>query len=162
MDINDPANPYGRVKLVEIECTIQYKGDDAWNQNILLPKLENFLRANGYDLRGYKPKHFFDKDNKEITDDEFKEYVHTRHGHISGKCSSCPDPVKWKEAEKLARKIQAETGKRPPKKKHRTVRTIYIMETEEERALRKKTEEGKVDIDFYELVKGGGNRVEEL
>jgi hypothetical protein len=162
MDINDPANPYGRVKLVEIACTIQYKGDDAWNQNILLPKLENFLRANGYDLRGYKPTHYFDDHNNEIKEDEFKDYVYTRHGHIHGKCSSCPDPVKWRAAEKLARKIQAEQGGLTKKKKYRT-RTVYVMETKEERALRKKIEEGKeIDIDFFELVKGGGNRVEEL
>ena len=161
MDVNDPANPYGRVKTVEIDCKIQYTGDDAWNQNVLIIKLQNFLKQQGYDLREYKPVKYWDANRQEIQEDEFKHYIYARHGHdMIGKCPSCPDPVKWKEAERLARRIRAEQGGLVKNKRNR-IKTVYILETKEERAIRKKVEKGDIKIEEMHLVKGGGNIVEE-
>ena len=162
MDINDPANPFGRVNTVEIVFKARYSGQDAWNQNILIPKLEALLKGHGYTLREYNATQYWDVGGKEITKEELQDYIGARHGHATGRCSNCPDPVKWKEAERLARRIQQEEGRGLSKKKKQRVRTVYILETEEERALRKKVENKDIKIDYHELVKGGGNRIEEV
>ncbi len=162
IDVSDPANPFGRVNTVEITFVANYTGPDAWNQNLLIPKLENLLKGHGYKLREYKATNYWDAGGQEITADEMREYIHKRHGHATGKCSSCPDPVRWKEADKLIRRIQAEEGHGLSKNKKNKVRTVYILETQEERDLRKKVEDKDIKIDYHELVKGGGSRVEEV
>ena len=162
IDINDPANPFGRVNTVEVTFIARYSGPDAWNQNILIPKLENLLKQHGYSLQEYKATNHWDAAGKEITVDEMREYIHKKHGHVTGKCSSCPDPVRWKEADKLIRRRQAEEGYGLSKHKKERVRTVYILETQEERQLRKKIENKDIKIDYHELTKGGGSRVEEV
>ena len=150
IDLADPNNPIAKVRELEISFTAVYKGDDAWNANVIVKKLEKDLRAAGnFDIRTFKLAHAYDAEGKEITEDEMREYLYRRHGHTSGKCSQCPDPVKWAEVEKLRRKefyrnketwndmrkgrpakgFNWETGEVANK-------VVYVYETEEERAIR--------------------------
>ena len=102
LDMNDPNNPIAKVRKVEINFTAHYSGDDAWNQDILVPKLELFLREKGYDLRAYRPTgNQWDVNGNRVTDDDMREYIYRKHGHTQGKCPSCPDPIKWREVERL-------------------------------------------------------------
>ena len=57
------------------------------------------------------------------------------------------------------RRAQAEHGRIVGKKRKQRTKTVYILETESERALRKQVEKG---IEAIDLVKGGGTRLEEV
>lgn len=155
LDMNDPSNPIAKVKRVEIACTIQYAGDNAWNQDQLVPKLELDLYNLGWSLRGYHMERAWDKDMNIITEDEMNNYIYKIHGHPGSKCPSCPNPIKWKELEKLQMKMYMEqkevlddphqgrqhgynwaTGENMKSKKE----IVYILETQEERDERLKAE----------------------
>lgn len=163
LDMNDPYNPLAKVRKVEINFTAHYSGEDAWNQDMLVPKLEKFLRENKYDLRAYRPTgNQWDASGNKITDDEIREYIYRKHGHLQGKCPSCPDPVKWREVERLMLqeyysnketlddprqgrtkiKFQDETWRNPSpyETKEESMRRLKLIEkTEEEKRLYEET-----------------------
>lgn len=149
----DPYNPIAKVREIEVDFTAIYKGNDAWNANAMIVKLEKFLREQGFDIRSYNLIHAWDANHNIITNDEMKEYIYRKHGHVFGKCSSCPDPIKWKEVERLKNKEFYENKKvwddkrkgRPPSGYNWETgeiekRVVYVLETPEERKNRLESE----------------------
>lgn len=153
IDLADPDNPIAKVREISIEFNAVYKGEDAWNINTVTNKLENYLRANGFDIRSVIPKDYRDEKGNEITEDEMRQYLYHKHGHTQGKCSSCPDPLKWSEVERLRMKEYYKNKEvwddkrrgRPPKGYNWATGEVekkvkYVLETQEERAIRLKKE----------------------
>lgn len=150
IDMNDPENPISKVRKVKIEFTATYRGEDAWNQDQLIPKLEKYLWDQGFSLNSYVDILAWDKDNNPITKDEMNEYLRKKHGYEALACNSCPDPVKWKELEKLRMKEyyrQKEVLDDPHQGMRDNFNTatgefqqkvIYVTETEDEKAKRLK------------------------
>lgn len=148
--MSDPENPIAKVREAHVTFTVIYKGENAWNQNELVAKLQNDLTKTGWSVRSWHLDSAYDKDGKRITENEMREYVYRKHGHdgLHG-CSSCPDPLKWKEVEKLKLKAYYEDKERwkdesPPSGYNWATgevqkgRRIYILETQEERDKRLK------------------------
>lgn len=153
IDLADPFNPIAKVREIEVDFTCIYKGDDAWNANAMVIKLEKVLRENGFDIRSYNLLHAWDANHNIITNEQMKDYIYKKHGHIYGKCSSCPDPLKWKEVERLKNKDLYENQKvwnnkrigRPPSGYNWETgevrkKVIYKLETQEERDKRLESE----------------------
>lgn len=160
LDMSDPANPLAKVKKVKINFSATYTGDDAWNQNILIPKLNMLLYQHRYSLIDYEAVQQWDKDGQVITNDEMKDYIAAKHGHDGQKCSSCPDPLKWREAEKLMQKAVMEEGSFMNRGHRGGLKVVYIMETKEERALRKKVDNKELKFDDIGFS-GKGTVIEE-
>ena len=85
IDDNDPANPFGKVKTVAISFVAHYDGPEAWNQNILVNKLEALLKEHNYSLQTYKATNYWDAAGNEITEDDMRSYISKKHGHTYGK-----------------------------------------------------------------------------
>ena len=156
IDLADPNNPIAKVRKVEIEFTAIHAAPDAWNINMLVKKLEQELGKNGFIIGKIKPLHYWDGEGREISEDSMRSYLYRKHGHTSGRCSQCPDPVKWAEVEKLRRREFYRNKEvwddmkqgRPPKGFNWSTgeianKVVYIYETEEERAIRLNSEKRK-------------------
>lgn len=145
--MNDPNNPIAKVREAHVAFTAIYKGEDAWNQDVLVNKLENELRQRGWDIRTFHLDSAYDADHKQITEEEMRQYIYRKHGHAQGRCSSCPDPVKWKQVQRLRmqeyyrnREVWDDPKRGRPAKGYNWAtgeverkRISYILETEEER-----------------------------
>jgi hypothetical protein len=152
IDLADPNNPIAKVRKVNVIFTAEYSGENAWNTNSIVKQLEKDLRDLGkFNIKSYRLNHAYDADGKEITEDEMREYLYRKHGHTSGKCSNCPDPIKWAEVERLRRmefyenkKVWDDMRKGRPGKGYNWAngeiqnKKIYVHETEQERAIRVK------------------------
>lgn len=151
IDMNDPENPISKVRQVKITFDAYYNGEDAWNTDGLVEKLRKYMFDNGWSLGGgFDVIESRDKDGKVITKNEMQEYIYKKHGHAGSKCASCPDPIKWKEVERLKMiefmKIQEirDDPKRAPTSGYNWAtgeyqnRVVSVLETEEERNKRLK------------------------
>lgn len=97
----DPENPIGRVREIEVAFTAVYQGIDAWNADEIVKKLEAELIKGGFDIKTFNLQQAFDENHKVITEDQMREYIYRKHGHAKGRCNKCPDPIKWREVERL-------------------------------------------------------------